>query len=277
MIYLIVALQAEARPFIEYFQLKQQHNPKWRVYQNEELILVVSGTGKIRAAMAATYLYSSSRASTSRSSLTMNVGLCGSTDPNAYQRGDLVVVNQVLDSGNKRRYFPDMLLRHDSKEAGVETFDRPVMDKNAAIMPLVDMEAAGFFEAAGIYFSPDRVLCVKIVSDYLDAEHLAKTTITKLFDARLDDIAKLLKNLKQIHPTESDILSEANQNLITALSQHLKLSVTQQHQLKSLAQGHVIRNNNNLDFLREFLTKGQNSKYEAKQCFNTIKSILGQP
>ena len=277
MIYLIVAFQAEARSLIDHYQLKPTNEHKWRVYQNREITLALSGSGKIRSAMAATYLYSQFHLNGLQNGLTVNIGLCGSADPKAFQLGDMVVINQVVDHGTQRRYFPDMLLQHNLKEAGLATFDRPVTDKGNSSMPLVDMEASGFFEAAAPYFSPDRILCIKIVSDYLDVERISKNKIQNLFSPVLEEIDRLLQKFNKIHSAQKAILSESDQCLITDLVRHLKLTVTQQHQLKTLAEGYLIRNHKNLSYLKKYFTQDVSSKYEAKQSFNAIKSSLSQP
>ena len=277
MIYVIVALQSEARPLIDHFALKPSNRNRWRVYRNESMVLIVSGTGKIRSAMAATYLYSHSESTDITNGTTLNIGICGSSDSNPHKIGDLLVVNQVYDHGSQRFYFPDMLLHHNLPEAGLETFDSPVTREGTSTLPLVDMEAAGFFEAAGVYFSPDRILCLKIVSDYLGAERLSPTIITKLVGSRIEEIEHLITDFKKIHVPQPLVLAEQDKRKIASLGKHLKFSTTQQHQLNTLVEAYLIRKNDNLDFIQDFLKKDVNSKYEAKQCFSALRSILSQP
>ena len=277
MIFIVAALQCEAQSLIHHFGLKPVSNSKWRVYQSDKLTLILSGTGKIRSAMAACYLYSHAEDTHLNNSFTINIGMCGATDPGMYNIGDLVVINQVLDNGNQRRYFPDMIVHHGFKEAGIESFDRPVIRASPPTMPLVDMEAAGFFEAASLYFSPDRILCLKLVSDYLEGRRILSEAVTNLFDNHMTEIARLIGDFNKTQYVQPEIINAGNQQLITEIGHHLKFSITQRHQLKMLTEGYLIRHNSDLEFLKEFLHKEVVSKYEAKQYFNTIKSLLSKP
>ena len=198
MIFIIAALQSEARPLIDHFGLKSSNNTKWRIYQSDEMALIVSNTGKVRSAMATTYLFNYTQFCETENAIAINVGICGSANPDLYAIGDLVVINQVFDRGNQRRYFPDMLLRHGFKESGLETSDRPATRTDTLSMPLVDMEAAGFFEASRVYFSPNRILCLKLVSDYLDGDRISPATVTDLVGSCIGEIEHLIYGFKKI-------------------------------------------------------------------------------
>ena len=52
-----VALKAEATPLIEAFKLKPlSGNPLFPIYENDEIKLIISGVGKIKAGAACSYL-----------------------------------------------------------------------------------------------------------------------------------------------------------------------------------------------------------------------------
>lgn len=52
MIVFLTALSCEARPLIEHFKLKAQTHSPFSIYQGKNRSLIVSGIGKINAAMA---------------------------------------------------------------------------------------------------------------------------------------------------------------------------------------------------------------------------------
>ena len=169
MVYLIIALFCEAKPFIDYFQLKQDHSHcKWRVFTGSKMALIISGSGKIRSSMAATYLLCQYPKESFLNSIIANIGICGSTGLNSFGIGDLVLVNQIIDRGTLRNYFPDMMVKHDFAESGLETFDFPVVSDNDLSLPLADMEAAGFYEAVSVFFDSHQIYCFKLISDKLE-------------------------------------------------------------------------------------------------------------
>ena len=59
MVYICVALYAEAKPIIEQFQMKQlEHQGRFKVYQDEEkrYLLIITGVGQISAAIAVSHI-----------------------------------------------------------------------------------------------------------------------------------------------------------------------------------------------------------------------------
>lgn len=59
MIYIAAALTAEARPLITYFKLKRDNKiKKYQIFKNEEITLIITGTGMMQGAIGATYVLS---------------------------------------------------------------------------------------------------------------------------------------------------------------------------------------------------------------------------
>ena len=278
MIYLILALQCEAKPVIDHFQLKQDHShKKWRLFKNNQIVLIVSGVGKILSSMATTYLLCQRQPRELQNSVVINLGICGTKDSRKFKIGDPVIVNQIIDHGNHRHYFPDLILKHKQLESGLETFDQPVTRDDSPALPLVDMEAAGFYNAARIYFEANRILCLKLVSDALEGKKLSPKSVSLQIRSKMETIEKILIDFEKIQSRQVDQLSLTDQNTLVELVRRLRFSVTQREKLEKTVKCYISYQNRNLESLNPFLKINVKSKYEVNQCFHAIISSLTQP
>lgn len=66
----------EAKPFIEQLELKKDLEfYKFQIFRNDKFALLITGVGKVKAAIAITYLFSLYRANDE--DLLINIGVCG--------------------------------------------------------------------------------------------------------------------------------------------------------------------------------------------------------
>jgi len=177
MLFITTAMQPEARPLIAALGLKKNHSvTRFRVYDSHTCALTVSGTGKIRSAVATTFMLT--HYNTSQKDLWVNTGVCGAAGPDV-SRGGVFLVNRIRDNDTGRDMFPDLLYRHDFPEASLETFSSPVSsgaDMDFHTM-LVDMEASGAFEAARAFLPPHRVAVIKVVLDSLEPDSFKRQDV----------------------------------------------------------------------------------------------------
>lgn len=167
-IYVTVALFAEARPIIDRFRLKKatlQPAGKFQTFAGDGMALIVSGTGALAAAVATAALLSARPPE--EDDVFLNIGLCGAVDP-GLRIGQAVLAHKIVHRETGRAYYPDVLVRHPFREAAVETVPRVVRRVSARTADAVDMEAAGCFEAALAFLPPHRLAFVKIVSDRVE-------------------------------------------------------------------------------------------------------------
>ena len=82
MIYIICPLDVEARVFIDYYKLKKLDLLPFNMYQNSDMILVVSGVGKTNALMATTAICGCIKPS--ESDILVNIGTCGGISNQSY-------------------------------------------------------------------------------------------------------------------------------------------------------------------------------------------------
>ncbi|MFZ5374250.1 MAG: phosphorylase, partial [Campylobacterota bacterium] len=120
MIYLIAALDAEARPLIEHYRLRRDRSLPYAVYRGEEAILLITQPGKANAMMATSALLGWQ--SPSDKDILINIGVCGA--PESHPIGQVLLVHQIIDS--ERRYYPDILYPHTFAETPLRCVDLPV-------------------------------------------------------------------------------------------------------------------------------------------------------
>ena len=105
----VVALEAEAEPIIEDYDLKIIHEINlFKVYRNNSgnHWLIISGIGSINAAAASIFLYQHSNAN--KSSFWFNIGIAGYfTGP----AGEIFLVDKILDEATCQTHFPSVAQR----------------------------------------------------------------------------------------------------------------------------------------------------------------------
>jgi len=165
---LVMATQLEAAPFIGMLSLTRLEEKPFRLYSGKDHLLVLSGIGKSRAAMATALL-----AQRFNPSILLNLGAAGAFSMN-FSVGDIVHIDHVLEpdrpelfSGKERVLIPDILPGF--RNAALATQDRAVVDPEerkrfSKMADLADMEGAGFLQACRI-MGAGRAYLFKIVTD----------------------------------------------------------------------------------------------------------------
>lgn len=189
MIYLITALDAEARPFIDSLRLKRDYSLPYTLYTSDSAVLLVCGQGKANAMMGVSALLGLHRPG--KTDLLLNVGICGA--PECYPVGEALLIHQILDEG--RRYYPDILFRHPLREAPLACVDSP---QAQALETPVDMESAGVFQAASRFFKLHQILFLKIVSDHFSPQSVTKEGVVELMKRHTSTLQTLIENAGKI-------------------------------------------------------------------------------
>ena len=159
---IVVAMKREALPLINYWNLKE--NPK-KFYSNKKkkINLIISGIGKKRAEEATTYLAEK----TNNNSFFLNVGIAGHKN---YKLGEIILISKITDKKSKYSWYPTLLWKTEIKKAPLITVIFPKIRYTTNC--LYDMEAAGFFKGARNFVGPEKVQCLKVVSDNKDSSIL---------------------------------------------------------------------------------------------------------
>lgn len=233
MIYVVTALYQEAHGLIRELELKKNmaYAP-FEVFDNESagMRLVVTGVGEVAAAAAVAAVCA--RDGADAADFLVNIGCCaaggcesadrgtdsgygsanagedGGCEPadwdmdsgygsaNATQIGDLYLCHKITEQATGKTFYPDILYRHPWKERELVTGMQP-LQRAAAQGVLYDMEAAAVYQAGIRFFSPDRMLFLKVVSDFGVAgqERMTAETLTGLLEQHVKEIAAFFTNL----------------------------------------------------------------------------------
>jgi len=184
MLYIVTALYIEAKPLISLFNLKKDNiYTKFQVFSNENIKLIISGTGKIKSATALTYLISNK--DIKDNNYIINIGFIASSNNNS-QLGDIVYISKIQNAYSDTTFYPEMIYKHSFLEGSLTTFDKIIENKIENI-EYIDMEAYGFFQTASIFFKKDKIIVLKIVSDILKEKLEDRILIEVLENLKLSD------------------------------------------------------------------------------------------
>ena len=183
---LIFATQMEAEPFIQGLALKEKEKIPFPVYANNHLQLIITGIGKVNAAMGCAY-----HILKTRTCKVINLGAAGATNEQ-YSLGECYHIAKVIEpdrphlrTGTPYEHTPDIMQGFQS--VTLATQDKIVLDlqaRRAISAPLVDMEGAAVVQVCRHF----QITCYlfKFVSDtpvHTQSKHISKNIkqYSKLF------------------------------------------------------------------------------------------------
>lgn len=230
MIYVVTALYQEAHGFIRELELKKNtaYAP-FEVFDNENagIRLVVTGVGEIAAAAVVAAVCA--RDGADAADFLINIGCCAAANAGAdsgcetvdsgmdsgygaayaAQIGDLYVCHKITEQATGKTFYPDILYRHPWKERELVTGMQP-LQRAAAHGALYDMEAAAVYQAGIRFFSPDRMLFLKVVSDFGIAgqERMTAEALTGLLEQYVKEVAAFLTNLREAADEEETLRND---------------------------------------------------------------------
>jgi len=188
---LVTALPAEARPVNGHYGLTRDnsvnHPP---LYKNGNMTLVVSGVGKEAAYDATSRL---AEILGPVQAIWVNLGIAG--HPNRTV-GEAVLVNEILDGDDNGTWRATIPFEPPCATDRLTTLSGP--DTGYRRPTLSDMEAAGFYAAALQYAPPDRIFCLKVISDnqHQPATVINAEMVSRLIKNRLSLLDRLLVQLR---------------------------------------------------------------------------------
>ena len=270
MLYIVTALYIEAKPLISLFNLKKDNNyTKFQVFSNENVKLIISGTGRVKSATALTYLVS--KEDIKKNDYIVNVGFVASNKNS--QLGDIVYVSKIQNAYSDFDFYPEMIYKHNFLEGSLTTFDS-IVEKKIENTEYIDMEAYGFFQTASIFFKKDKIMVLKIVSDILKDKAEDRILVDfkdeNLFSESYNNIYKFLVNFKTVNDDSDFTITE--QELIKKVLENLRLSDTMTYELFNILRYLKIKYGN-IDILKKYENIEVTSKVQAKKLFEEIKNI----
>jgi len=167
---IVMATMLEAKPFVLGMSLKQSQKKPFPLFQNDNILLIISGIGKANAAMATIYsCYKFNPA------CICNLGAAGATDF-SHPLGEIFHINKIIEydrpeltTGRPCIHKPDIL--NGFQTAKLSTSDMAVLDpderKEISInADLIDMEGASVAQACRKFNT--KCFIFKFVSDTPD-------------------------------------------------------------------------------------------------------------
>ena len=274
MIYVAAALTAEAKPLITYFKLKRDNEiKKYQVFKNEEIILIITGSGMMQGAIGTTYLLSS--LNIREEDIFVNLGICGAVKE-IFQVGDIVLCNKITNNGNGKSFYPDMLFRHKFKEGTLESFFH-VVDKSMESEikgELVDIEGAGIYEAASLFFSQHQINIIKIVSDYLDTTGITVEKVTHIVESGILSIDEWLNERKKFNVSDKEIFTLNEKDIMNMVEKNLRLTESMHYEFMELMKYHKLKNKNIKDVISKYSKIEIKDKREGKINFEKIRKEI---
>ena len=270
MLYIVTALYIEAKPLISLFNLKKDNSyTKFQVFSNEDVKLIISGTGRVKSATALTYLIS--KEDIKKNDYIVNIGFVASNKNS--QLGDIVYVSKIQNAYSDFDFYPEMIYKHNFLEGSLTTFDS-IVEKKIENIEYIDMEAYGFFQTASIFFKKDKIIVLKIVSDILKDKLEDRVLVDfkdeNLFSESYNNIYKFLVNFKTVNDDSDFTITE--QELIKKVLENLRLSDTMTYELFNILRYLKIKYGN-IDILKKYENIEVNSKVQGKKIFEEIKEF----
>jgi nucleoside phosphorylase len=285
MLIISAALYSEAKPFIEFFNLKKDLSfSSFQVFRKEDTSLYITGTGPMEAAIVTSSFLT--REAPAAKDLFLNVGICGSRRKNL-PLGTPVLCNKLIELETGRTYFPDVLYAHPFMEGSIITSaHRQTLSSGEtapsaeATLSFADMEAAAIYQAGSYFFESHQMLFIKIISDYLipDTKAIDNTIdISGLIGCKVKIIGEWITGLMNKIPEKTNDFTREEAEYIQKLSDNLKLSVTMEHELRQYLLYYKLVNGEFLLFIRDLtreLPLPVTSKTEGKKYLDYFKKNL---
>lgn len=190
---IVMATMIEASPFIKGLSLEQTSGKPFPLYSGGDFVLIISGIGKVYAALAAGFLIRENGAES-----LINTGAAGGLR-GGFNAGDIIHVSEIIDydrpkliNKETRVMKPDIMPGF--RNASLATLDRPVITpEDRALVgqyaDIIDMEGAGFLQACRT-FGKEAYLW-KMVSD--TAEHEKDADIVANIKKMVDSLYTFMK------------------------------------------------------------------------------------
>lgn len=292
LIYMAFALYCEARPFIDYLNLKKDKDfEKFQLFRSDTasgeaaIILFITGTGSIHASTAAAYVFA--KLAPGPDDLFINFGVCAGNSIN--QKGKLYRINSIWEETTGRWFYPDLILSVGHyEEASLATVPKVVQTMHNCFCDLADMEGAALYQTGQLFFSQHQMAFFKAVFDIpgytndaddrnaaiREVEHICARCVPGLMD-NIKETYSLYRHRISMHTitfTESDL------SVMETVSKKLKATAQMQRQLQQILYYEKLNGKDIGIFLDDFFVKNDfeqcRSKKEGMEWLNKLRETL---
>ncbi len=194
MLNLIVALKCEANHLIQYYGLKHvSGKSSFPVYENDDIVLIISGPGKVASAAATAFLYAQTGQQTNCGWL--NLGIAGHK---ARAIGEGVLVHKITDYASKKSWYPSIVFTPKCESDNLVTVDQ--VEERYAENTIYEMEASGFYDIASRFSTVELIHCYKIISDNKlnSVSKISEKFVSELMFSNMEIINSLVQEITAI-------------------------------------------------------------------------------
>ncbi|MBB64139.1 MAG: hypothetical protein CMO81_03665 [Waddliaceae bacterium] len=194
MINFVVACPGEARALINFYGLKRSSTQSlFPIYEGDEIRLIESGIGQIKAAAATAYLIG--RYSEPKHEVWINIGIGGHP---TLELGETRIAHKLFCSTNRATFYPVHVTPLPYPSTTVHTVDKP--EENYPDNVIYEMEATAFYSIANRVSPAELVHCVKVVSDNREShwKDLDHERVSKMIVQALPKLSSWFKSLKEL-------------------------------------------------------------------------------
>ncbi|MDP4180092.1 MAG: nucleoside phosphorylase [Bacillota bacterium] len=276
MVLIVTALMIEARPIIDHFKLKKDlSSHAFEVYKNTYIILIVSGLGKVKSAMAVVYLISVY--SISGNNVIINIGFCGAGN-NKHEIGSLLYINKISDMDMGKDYYPDVFAGIKIPEEAIRCYSRVIKreDFDGQEDFYCDMESSGFIVAANKFFYAHQIAVLKVISDFLMPQKLDKMELQGFIRDNLTKIDQVIHELSKLNETSNEFSLEEEKELLDVISSNLRFTGAMKQLLFKEIYKSRQKGMEPVKILKNFVGATVNSKLEGKKVFEEILQKLNK-
>lgn len=261
MIYMAVALYVEAEPLIKNMKLKRDSAyDKFQVFTSPNVRLVLTGPGEIHGAAAVSYVCA--LCPPGRGDIFVNFGICGAAAD--IPRGRLFLIHSIVEETTGRRFYPDLLWKHDFETAAIETVPVPATTMEGRRARLVDMEAAGIYQAAQIYFMQHRMLFFKVAFDHPGlaggshngsaAEPVSPEIVRQLCDDCIQPVLRFITRVEACGVSAQSSAGDPLTQAVLLMSQRLRATKAMELKLGQYLYYRQLCHGDALDHAAQFLS-----------------------
>lgn len=239
MIYVFMALYAEAKPLIEKLELKKINSRfKFTQYESPEICLTITGVGSIAASTAVGAVCASR--DIDAADILVNIGSCARSASSLH---GIYLIHKITDEVTGRTYYPDMLYKHTFDEVEIITIPLVKTRQKVEIVSnsrlLYDMEAAAIYQAGSYFVGPHQMQFLKVVSDEGNGEAVTPDMLTECMHMHVDEMAELLDTLQEITKEWQEqklVFSENETGLVAQLCEDLHCSAVMKASVEQLCR-----------------------------------------
>lgn len=226
MIFIQVALMAEARPLVKRFQLKAKKSKPFAIYTNDNLWLIVSGSGKTLAAAATAYLFATAEKTPMAF---INFGIAKhALEP----VGTVILGHKIMDRSSQKSYYPSLMFEIPCPTKNIITVEN--LSKDYTDDGCYETEAAGSFLAASRFLPFEVIHSVKIISNN-NKEKFCCLTERKIASLIEDNFEMLLIVTEEILKAAQEFTAlPSKDSELFAITQNWHFSVSEKYKLKEI-------------------------------------------